>query len=443
MATELFDRQKDAVGQGERTILVYIELSSNRHIANGVEEFEQLAASSGLNIIQTLTVKRSFASAKLFIGKGKAEELSELVQDHEIDLVIFSPELSPSQERNLEKSLQCQVMDRTGLILDIFSLRARSFEGKLQVELAQLRHLSTRLVRGWTHLERQKGGIGLRGPGETQLETDRRLIGQRIKYLNKRLEKVDKQRELGRKSRTKNDLPMIALAGYTNAGKSTLFNQLTKAEVYADDKLFATLDSTIRRVILPASGEAVIADTVGFIQDLPHDLVAAFKSTLEETSQSNVLLHVVDAADAHNRDKIEQVEDIIRQIDADKIPSIIVMNKIDAVESCASRIDYDNEGNAIRVWLSAHTGEGVDLLYQALAQRLSGMMTRASIQLEVQSAYIRSEIYNVGFIHEEKMNEFGQWLLEINVTRHYLKRLLDKQGVSLLWEQKTPQSQLT
>ena len=442
MATELFDRQKDAVGQGERTILIYIELGGNGHLTDGVGEFEQLATSSGLNIVQTLTVKCHFAAAQFFIGKGKAEELSELVSDNDIDLVIFSAELSPSQERNLEKSLQCQVMDRTGLILDIFSLRARSFEGKLQVELAQLRHLSTRLVRGWTHLERQKGGIGLRGPGETQLETDRRLIGQRIKYLKKRLEKVDKQRELGRKSRTKNDLPMIALAGYTNAGKSTLFNHLTKAEVYADDKLFATLDSTIRRVILPASGEAVIADTVGFIQDLPHDLIAAFKSTLEETSQANVLLHVVDASDAHNRDKIEQVEHIIEQIEADKIPSIIVMNKIDAIEEFEPRIDTDHEGNATRVWLSAHTGEGVDLLYQALAQRLSGMMTHASIQLEVQSAYIRSEIHNVGYIHEEKMNEFGQWLLEINVTRHYLKRLLDKQGVSLLWEQKRPQSQL-
>ena len=442
MATELFDRQKDAVGQGERTILVYIELSSNRHVSNGVEEFHQLATSSGLNIIQTLSVKRNFASAQFFIGKGKVEELAELVSENEIDLVIFSPELTPSQERNLEKSLHCQVMDRTGLILDIFSLRARSFEGKLQVELAQLRHLSTRLVRGWTHLERQKGGIGLRGPGETQLETDRRLIGQRIKYLNKRLEKVDKQRELGRKSRTKNDLPMIALAGYTNAGKSTLFNHITRAEVYADDKLFATLDSTIRRVVLPASGEAVIADTVGFIQDLPHDLVAAFKSTLEETSQANVLLHVVDASDQHNQDKIVQVEEIIRDINADEIPSIIVMNKIDAIEGFEPRIDKDHEGNAQRVWLSAHTGKGIDLLYEALAQRLSGVMTRASIQLEVQSAYIRSEIYNVGYIHEEKMNEFGQWLLEINVTRHYLKRLLDKQGVSLLWEQKTPQSQL-
>ena len=359
MATELFDRQKDAVGQGERTILVYIELSGNVHIANGVEEFEQLAASSGLNIIQSLTLKRSFASARFFLGKGKVEELSELVSDNEIDLVILSPNLSPSQERNLEKSLQCQVMDRTGLILDIFSLRARSFEGKLQVELAQLRHLSTRLVRGWTHLERQKGGIGLRGPGETQLETDRRLIGQRIKYLSKRLEKVDKQRELGRKSRTKNNLPMIALAGYTNAGKSTLFNQLTKAKVYADDKLFATLDSTIRRVVLPASGEAVIADTVGFIQDLPHDLVAAFKSTLEETSQANVLLHVVDASDEHNRDKIEQVEEIIKQIDADKIPSIIVMNKIDAIKIFEPRSYHDPYVNVVMVRSSVLNGEGI------------------------------------------------------------------------------------
>ena len=442
MATALFDRQKDAVGLGERTILVYIELSSNRHIANGVEEFGQLAASSGLNIIQALNVKRSFASAKFFIGRGKVEELSELVSDNEIDLVIFSPELSPSQERNLEKSLQCQVMDRTGLILDIFSLRARSFEGKLQVELAQLRHLSTRLVRGWTHLERQKGGIGLRGPGETQLETDKRLISIRIKNINKRLAKVHKQHDLGRKSRLKKELPMISLVGYTNAGKSTLFNRLTNANVYADDKLFATLDSTIRRVILPAAGEAVIADTVGFIQDLPHELVEAFKSTLEETRQANVLLHVVDASDANNRDKIEQVEDIIEQIDAQNIPSIIVMNKIDEMSDFHSRIDKDYAGNVYRVWISAHTGEGIDLLYQALSERLSGMMTYAGIQLDVQSAYIRSEIHKVGFIQKEKMNEFGQWLLEINVTRHYLKRLLGKQGVSLLWEQKSQQRQM-
>ena len=442
MPRELFDRQKDSVGQGERTVLVNVELTSNRQQSNGIDEFRQLALSSGLNIVQTITVKRNSTEAKFFIGTGKVEELASIVNINEVDLVIFSLQLSPTQERNLEKTLKCQVMDRTGLILDIFALRAKSFEGKLQVELAQLRHLSTRLVRGWTHLERQKGGIGLRGPGETQLETDKRLISKRIKYLGKRLEKVHKQHDLGRKSRRKKDLPMISLAGYTNAGKSTLFNRLTNSHVYADDKLFATLDSTIRRVILPAAGEAVVADTVGFIQDLPHELVAAFKSTLEETRQANVLLHVVDASDDDNGDKIEQVEDIIEQIGAQEIPSIIVMNKIDEMSDFHPRVDKDYAGNIYRVWLSAHTGEGIDLLYQALSERLSGMMTCAGIQLDVQSAYIRSEIHKVGFIQKEKMNEFGQWLLEINVTRHYLKRLLGKQGVSLLWEQKSQQSQM-
>ena len=439
---ELFDRQKEAVGQGERTILVHVELTSGNQSTGSIDEFKQLAESSGLNIVKTLTIKRSFTKAQYFIGTGKVDELAMLVDENEIEIVIFSLQLSPSQERNLEKALKCQVMDRTGLILDIFALRANSFEGKLQVELAQLKHLSTRLVRGWTHLERQKGGIGLRGPGETQLETDKRLISIRIKNINKRLLKVHKQHDLGRKSRVKNQLPMISLAGYTNAGKSTLFNLLTKAQVYADDKLFATLDSTIRRVMLPASGEAVIADTVGFIQDLPHELIEAFKSTLEETRQANVLLHVVDASDQNSRDKIEQVEKIIEQIDAKEIPTIIVMNKIDGINDFQPRIDKDNEGKIYRVWLSAQTGDGVELLYEALSQSLSGMMTSASIKLDVQSAYIRSEIHKVGFIKKEIMNEFGQWLLEINVTSHYLERLLDKQGVSLLWKQKSQQSQM-
>ena len=439
---ELFDRQKEAVGQGERTILVHVELTSGNQSTGSIDEFKQLAESSGLNIVKTLTIKRSFTKAQYFIGTGKVDELAMLVDENEIEIVIFSLQLSPSQERNLEKALECQVMDRTGLILDIFALRANSFEGKLQVELAQLKHLSTRLVRGWTHLERQKGGIGLRGPGETQLETDKRLISIRIKNINKRLLKVHKQHDLGRKSRVKNQLPMISLAGYTNAGKSTLFNLLTKAQVYADDKLFATLDSTIRRVMLPASGEAVIADTVGFIQDLPHELIEAFKSTLEESRQANVLLHVVDASDQNSRDKIEQVEKIIEQIDAKEIPTIIVMNKIDGINDFRPRIDKDNEGKIYRVWLSAQTGDGVELLYEALSQSLSGMMTSASIKLDVQSAYIRSEIHKVGFIKKEIMNEFGQWLLEINVTSHYLERLLDKQGVSLLWKQKSQQSQI-
>lgn len=436
---ELFDRQKDSVGQGEKTLLVYVELPSNRHIHNGLDEFLELANSSGLDVVQALKVNRNTATAQYFIGSGKVDEIAELVKEHEIDLVIFAPELTPSQERNLEKKLNCQVMDRTGLILDIFALRAQSFEGKLQVELAQLRHLSTRLVRGWTHLERQKGGIGLRGPGETQLETDKRLIAVRIKNITKRLDKVHKQRDLGRKSRVKSELPMIALAGYTNAGKSTLFNTLTKAEVFADDRLFATLDSTIRRVILPASGEAVIADTVGFIQDLPHELVAAFKSTLEETRRANVLLHMVDASDEYNLEKIDQVEDIINEIDANKIPSILVMNKIDRLENFKPRIDRDKDGRIYRVWISAQNGDGIDLLYQTLAEQLSGMMTRAKIQLDVNAAYIRSEIHNIGYIHNEKVDDFGQWILEINVTNHYLSKLLHKQGVKLLWEQKPQQ----
>jgi GTP-binding protein HflX len=436
---ELFDRQKNAVGQGERTLLVYIELPTNRHIQNGSDEFDELAKSSGLNVVQNLKISRNNVNAKYFIGSGKVEEIVELVKDTNLDLVIFSSELSPSQERNLEKQLECQVMDRTGLILDIFSLRARSFEGKLQVELAQLRHLSTRLVRGWTHLERQKGGIGLRGPGETQLETDKRLIAIRIKNISKRLEKVHKQRDLGRKARLKNELPMIALAGYTNAGKSTLFNTLTQAEVFADDQLFATLDATIRRVILPASGEAVIADTVGFIQDLPHDLVAAFKSTLEETRRANVLLHIVDAADEYNLEKIEQVQDIIFDIEANKVPSILVMNKIDCLTDFKPRFDRDKEGRIFRVWISAQSGDGIDFLYQALAEQLSGMMTHAKIQLDVTSAYIRSEIHNIGYIHNEKVNDFGQWVLEINVTHHYLSKLLSLKGVTLLWEQKSQQ----
>ncbi len=434
---ELFDQQKSAVGQGEKTLLAYVELPANRHNQYSKNEFLELAKSSGLNVVQNLKIAISSAKSKYLIGSGKVAELAILVKQLQLDLVIFSAELSPSQERNLEKALECQVMDRTGLILDIFSLRANSFAGRLQVELAQLRHLSTRLVRGWTHLERQKGGIGLRGPGETQLETDKRLISVRIKNIVKRLEKVHKQRYLGRKSRLKNSLPMIALAGYTNAGKSTLFNTITKAEVFANDQLFATLDSTIRRVILPASGAAVIADTVGFIQDLPHDLVAAFKSTLEETVEADVLLHIVDAADEYNADKIEQVCKIIANIEADKVPSILVMNKIDCAKNLAPRMDRDENGRIFRVWICAKTGEGIDLLYQALAEQLSGAMTHAKIQVDVQSAYIRSEIHNIGHIHSEKVDDFGQWILEIKVTHHYLSKLLSLKGVTLLWEQKT------
>ena len=436
---EIFDRQQDAVGQGEKTLLVYVDLPNNRNLQNSESEFEILAKSSGLEIKKVIQIQRKTIDPQYFIGSGKIDEVADIIEDLDIELVIFSSDLSPSQERNLERKIKCRIIDRTRLILDIFALRARSFEGKLQVELAQLKHLSTRLVRGWTHLERQKGGIGLRGPGETQLETDRRLLGQRIKYLNNRLSKVSKQRDLSRKSRTKKELPMVALAGYTNAGKSTLFNVMTGSDVYANDQLFATLDATIRRVIVPGFGEAVFADTVGFIQDLPHDLVEAFKSTLQETIESNVLLHVVDCADENYLEKIYQVDEILSEIGAKDMKTILVMNKIDLIEDLKPHIDRDHDGEITKVWLSSEKNLGMHLLYQALSECLSGMMTLAKIQLDVASAYVRSEIHNIGYIHSEKMDEFGQWILEINVTKHYLNKILNKQGVKLLWQQKTPQ----
>lgn len=426
---ELFDRQKQAVGQGEKTLLVFVKEINTQD--NSKSEFIELAKSSGLRIAETIQFNINTPKANFFIGSGKVEQISQMVADLKLDLVIFSTDLSPSQERNLEKKFECQVMDRTGLILDIFALRAVSFEGKLQVELAQLKHLSTRLVKGWSHLERQKGGIGLRGPGETQLETDKRLIAVRIKNITKRLEKVHKQRDLGRKSRSKNDIPMIALAGYTNAGKSSLFNALTKAQVFAHDQLFATLDSTIRKVMLPASGEAVIADTVGFIQNLPHDLIESFKSTLEESRNADILLHIVDSSDEHNLDKIHQVEEILTEIGAKNTPSILIMNKIDCLNDFSPRIDRNEKGEIYRIWLSAKTGYGIEFLYQALSERLSGIMQTATIKLDVKSAYIRSEIYNVGYIKSEKMDDFGSWILEIRVTKHYLLRLLQKKGLSL------------
>jgi GTP-binding protein HflX len=329
------------------------------------------------------------------------------------------------------------VLDRTGLILDIFALRAQSFEGKLQVELAQLKHLSTRLVRGWTHLERQKGGIGLRGPGETQLETDRRLIAVRIKGINARLEKVDKKRALARKSRIKNQTPIITLVGYTNVGKSSLFNKITNSNIYADDKLFATLDTTLRRIMLPASGEAVLSDTVGFIKDLPHDLIKAFKSTLEEAVSSDVLLHVVDASDEDNLEKIENVNQVLIDIGADKTPSIIVMNKIDKVAGFKPRVDVDSNNHIYRVWVSAQTGEGINLLLDALSQHLSGLFCQAKIKLPLKLASIRSQIYQTGYIEKEEVDDYGNWVLEIRVTSHYLDELTNMQGIEVLWQSKT------
>ncbi len=430
---ELFENNTSPIDRGEKTVLVFVKFSKNK-TDNDLLEFKELANSSGVNTIKIFEVSYDKPNVKYLIGSGKVEEISEFISVNNIEVVIFSQSLTPSQERNLEKKLSCRVIDKTSLILDIFALRAKSFEGKLQVELAQLRHLSTRLIRGWTHLERQKGGIGLKGPGETQLETDRRLIGKRIKYLNNRLEKVDKQRKSGRQARVKNRIPVISLVGYTNAGKSSLFNALTNTDTYVDNKLFATLDTTLRKVTLPASGEVILADTVGFIKDLPHDLIAAFKSTLEETKKANLLLHVIDSSSSERDENTTQVNKVLSQINADEVPLITIMNKIDKLNDFKPRVDIDKDSN-VKVWLSVKNNQGLDLLKKELAKKLTGFFVLAKIKLKTNAGAIRSKIYKIGYIRKEKVNKLGEWLLEIMVTKHYLNLLLANKNVRLLWEQ--------
>lgn len=351
----------------ESVVLVHLDFN-DRGFDETQQEFLELVNSTGANISAVVHGKRQRPDSKYFAGTGKVEEIAELVAANDSAVVIFNHELSPSQERNLEQRFKCRVLGRTGLILDIFARRARSHEGKLQVELAQLQHLSTRLVRGWTHLERQKGGIGLRGPGETQLETDRRLLGQRIKSLKKRLNKVRSQREQGRRSRQRAGVPVVSLVGYTNVGKSTLFNRMTASEVYADDRLFATLDPTLRRLRLADTEPLILADTVGFIRQLPHDLVESFSSTLEETRDASLLLHIVDAAAIDRDELMKHVDDVLQQIGADELPQLIIYNKIDRLENVQPKLERDQQGKICRIWLSAHTGEGLDLLRLALKE---------------------------------------------------------------------------
>jgi GTPase len=366
----LFDRPDSNAafdGSSEKEAVVLVHLNFNDpDFAEAEQEFIELVNSTGAKISAIVHGKRHRPDSKFFAGTGKVEEIREHVLANNAVLVLFNHELSPSQERNLEKQLECRVVGRTGLILDIFARRARSHEGKLQVELAQLRHLSTRLVRGWTHLERQKGGIGLRGPGETQLETDRRLLGQRIKSLRKRLDKVRSQRDQGRRSRQRAGVPVISLVGYTNMGKSTLFNRVTSADVYADDRLFATLDPTLRRLKLAETQALILADTVGFIRKLPHDLVESFSSTLDETRDAALLLHIVDAGASDRDELISHVDDVLHQIGADEVPQLIVYNKIDKLDNHSARIERNQNGLITRVWVSAVTGEGMDLLRQTL-----------------------------------------------------------------------------
>jgi len=349
-----------------RAILVGVDFGKS-DFNSSLEELSLLALSAGARPISTITCKRTSPDSALYIGSGKAEEVRLAVSDHEIEIVIFNHALSPAQQRNLEKVLQVRVLDRTSLILDIFAQRAKSHEGKVQVELAQLQHLATRLIRGWTHLERQKGGIGLRGPGETQLETDRRLLGDRVKALKDKLGKLQKQRETQRRARGRSRVFSVSLVGYTNAGKSTIFNVLTKAGVYAADQLFATLDTTSRRVYLSDIGQIVVSDTVGFIRELPHQLVAAFRATLEETIHADLLLHVVDASSPTRLDQIEQVNQVLQEIGADHIPQLLVWNKIDLTDT-GPGIERDEYDKIQRIFLSAKSGTGLDDLRAALSE---------------------------------------------------------------------------
>ncbi|MBC3861714.1 GTPase HflX [Undibacterium jejuense] len=348
-----------------RAALVGVDFGKD-DFAAGLEELSLLSQSAGADPISVVTCKRSRPDAALFIGSGKATEIADIVADEKLDLVIFNHALSPAQQRNLERHLKIRVVDRTSLILDIFAQRAKSHEGKVQVELAQLQHLATRLIRGWTHLERQKGGIGLRGPGETQLETDRRLLGERVKMLKSRLEKLQQQRETQRRSRDRSKTFSVSLVGYTNAGKSTLFNSLTKAGTYAANQLFATLDTTSRRLYLGDAGSVVISDTVGFIRELPHQLVAAFRATLEETIHADLLLHVVDANSPVRADQVEQVNHVLKEIGADHIPQLMVCNKID-LAALEPAVVLNECGKIDRIFLSARTGAGLDLLRQSIA----------------------------------------------------------------------------
>lgn len=419
----------ERVEGGNRAVLVHMDIYDEAHREN-LSEFKELVLSSGAEIMAISTTSRQKADPKYFIGSGKAKEIAELVKQHEADLVLFNHQLAASQERNLEGLIECRVLDRTGLILDIFAQRARSFEGKLQVELAQLRHLSTRLVRGWTHLERQKGGIGLRGPGETQLETDRRLLGLRIKQINKRLEKVKKQRQQGRQSRQKAEIATVSLVGYTNAGKSSLFNVLSEDKVYVQDQLFATLDPTLRRVDLARDVSLILADTVGFIRHLPHDLVNAFRSTLQETSEAQLLLHVIDSADENRDANIAEVEKVLAQIDANDVPCIQVMNKID-LTGTKPRLDYADDGSVKRIWLSVESGEGIDLLKQTLIDLFREKMVEGQLSLSPADARLRARLFEIGAIRSEAIDEEGRYLLQISISRRDLNQFESREQIPL------------
>lgn len=433
---ELFDKLSQGEALIESAILVQIKFNSFNRSGRSdqeqqdIHEFTELVRSAGAHNSTLVTGSRASPDSRYFVGSGKADEIKTAVHLHDADVVIFDHALSPAQQRNLERLFECRVLDRTALILDIFAQRAQSHEGKLQVELAQLKHMSTRLVRGWTHLERQKGGIGMRGPGETQLETDRRLLSIRIKQINKRLEKVGKQREQGRQQRQKSEIPTVSLVGYTNAGKSTLFNKITGSEVYAADQLFATLDPTLRRVNLPDQQAIILADTVGFVRDLPHDLVDAFKATLQETIEADLILHVIDSNDDQRDFYRDQVNNIIHELGAEEVPQVEVMNKIDLTDQSV-HVDEAHNGVPARIWLSSLTGEGLPELYEMLAQNFADNVFKGELCLHPALARLRSYFYENDAVIEEKISEKGEYLMNICIQKRLMDAVLEKEELNL------------
>ena len=415
---------------GERAVLVGVGIGHPVDPSD-TSEFRALAASAGTVGVALVLATRARPDPKYFVGSGKAEEIRACAEQHGAELVLVDQTLSPSQERNLEKLTNRRVLDRNGLILDIFAQRARSFEGKLQVELAQLSHLSTRLVRGWTHLERQKGGIGLRGPGETQLETDRRLIGKRIRTLRARLEKLSRQRETGRHVRREVPVPTVALVGYTNAGKSTLFNSLTGSATYVADQLFATLDPTVRKIKLAGVGEVVLADTVGFIRELPHELVAAFRSTLQEARDADLLLHVVDASDPARNERIEQVRAVLRGIGAGELRELVVFNKIDSIDERARIVD-GADGLPAQAWVSAVTGSGLDDLREGLVRAVRPNRVVRTLRIDLGAASVRSALYARNAVRCERQQDDGSWEIDVELDPTEIGKLAGNSGVDLV-----------
>jgi GTP-binding protein HflX len=414
---------------GRRTLLVHIDQQQSDLATSA--ELAELASSAGLETIGCLSSKRKIPHPKTFVGGGKVDEIASWIAERECDLIVFGDDLSPTQERNLEKALQRRVLGRTGLILEIFARRARTHEGKLQVELAQLDHAASRLVRGWSHLDRQRGGSGrgagsgsgLGGAGETQLEADQRMLGNRIKQINGRLANVRRQRALNRRGRARSDTSTISLAGYTNAGKSTLFNRLCNAGVHAEDQLFATLDPTLRNLVLPIIGKAVLADTVGFIRALPHGLVDAFRATLEEVSQSDLILHVVDGSASLKEERIHEVNRVLGEIDASEIPQLMVYNKIDLMEE-APRIERGSDGRPTKVWVSGVTGDGGDLLLGAIAERLAKDAIETIITLGPEDGRMRARFFEIGAVVEENICEDGSIEIHLKIQESSLRKIV-------------------